>query len=352
MKTQILNSKGEPIVLTPQEAASAAALQRQASSPEIMNALGSEIDITTLTGIIKSVVEQKFYTLAPAMYVPVRLGQGAWSTQLTTYRSFDVSGSFEEGNINTGASNSRLAEADTGVDAVNKKVINWAKTIGWSLFDIKQASLSGNWDLISSKEKARKRNWDLGIQRIAFVGSASDTGVLGLLTQSGVTANTALITEKISGLSAANFTALVQGLIEAYRANCSRTAMPTHFIMPEDDFNGMATPMPGTVGTYPVPMLHYLLEAFKLITQDPNFKILPCSYADNLNNADVTGLNKNRYTLLNYDEDSVVMDIPVDYSNTLQNTINGFSYQDVGYGQYTGVQALRASEMLYLDWAD
>ncbi|MBZ5673703.1 MAG: DUF2184 domain-containing protein [Acidobacteriia bacterium] len=350
MKTSVLDLKGNPIVLTPQEVARCNALQRKFRAEELHNALGFEINITTLTAISKSVVEQKFFTIPPAEYMPVRVGENSWSTEITTYRDFQLGGDFESGIINTGASNSRLAEADAGVDSVTNPVINWAKQIGWSLFDLKFAAKSGNWDLVTSKERARKRNWDLGIQKIAFLGSSGNPNVMGLLTQSGVNSNTSLITGYIKSMNATQYSTFVAGIVEAYRANCNRTAMPTHFIIPEADYNGLATLIPGTVGTYPVPMLTYLLEAFKMITMNPNFKILPCAYADEANNATVTGLNKNRYTLLNYDEDSYRMDIPVDYSNTLQNTINGFQFQNVGYGQFTGGLAYRPLEMLYFDF--
>lgn len=351
MKTQILNSKGEPVVLTAAELARAAALQAQLKTLEITNALGYEINITTLTAISKSIVEQKFFTVAPADYLPVRVGENAWSSQITTFLDYQLAGDFESGVLNTGASNSRLAEADAGVSPVTNKVVNWAKGINWTLFDLKLAAQSGNWDIVTSKERARKRNWDLGIQEIAFWGSKSDTGVKGLLTQSGVNSNTSLITGKISAMDATHFSTLVQGLIDAYRVNNNRTTYPTHFIMPESDYNGLAVLVPGSAGTFPVPMFDYLLAAFKLITRNPNFKILPCAYADEAQNVNISGLDKNRYTLLNYDEDSLRMDIPVDYGNTLQNTLNGFQFNNVGYGQYTGVIAFRPLEMLYLDFA-
>lgn len=352
MKTQILDSvTGKPVLLTPQELVRAQALQNEFRAKELHNALGFELNITTLTAISKSIVEQKFFTLPPADYMPIRVGQNAWSSNIITYRDFALGGDFESGILNTGASNSRLAEADAGVDSVTNKVVNWAKAINWSLFDLKLAATSGNWDVVTSKERSRKKNWDLGIQKLAFWGSESDAAVMGLLTQSTVNSNTSLITTKISGMTATQFTALVQGLVEAYRSNCARTAMPTHFIMPEGDYNGLAVLVPGTTGTFPVPMFDYLLAAFKLITRNPNFKILPCAYCDESENSGVSGLDKNRYVLLNYDEDTIRMDIPVDYSNTLQNTINGFQFQNVGYGQFTGVIAFRPLEVLYFDYA-
>lgn len=342
---KILNAKGEPILLNAREK------QIAQYNQGICNALGYEIDITTLTTIIKRVVTQKFFEIAPADYMPVKVGEGAWSAQLLTYRSFDVAADFETGNLNTGASNMRLAEADAAVDSVPVKVINWAKTIGWTLVDLQMAAKAGNWDLITAKEKSRKKNWDLGIQKVSFLGSATDTGVLGLLTQGDVASNTSVITGYIKDLSAANFDTFLAALYGAYRNNAVQTAKPTHFIIPEVDFNGLAS-FPDS--TYPLKTkLQILEEALKLLTQNPNFKVLPCSYCDQAINAgsQVDASGKNRYVFLNYDEDSVRIDIPVDYTATLANSINTFQFNNVGYGQYTGAKAYRPKEMLYFDWA-
>lgn len=341
MSKQILNSKGEPILLNDKEAKSVNYCQ------QIANSLGYEVDITTLTTIVKSVVEQKFFQIAPADYLPVRVGEGAWSQELLTYRSFSIADDFETGIINTGAQNSRLAEADSAIDSITVKINNWAKTLGWSLFDLQLASKSGNWDLVTSKEKARKKNWDLGIQKVAFLGSANDANVKGLLTQTDVTSDNALITSLISGLNSTDFETLLEGIIGAYRVNCAYTTMPTHFIIPETDYNGLAV---STSETYPMKSkLERLIETFKVITQNPNFKILPLAYAAKANNTSY--LNKNRYVLLNYDADSIRMDIPVDYTATMANSLNSFQFQNVGYGQFTGAKAYRPKEILYFDWA-
>jgi len=339
------------VVLTPQEKFRADILQTQFNR-EMRNSLGYEINITTLYAISKRVVEQKFFTLAPADYMPMRVGNGAWSTELLTYRDYALGGDFEAGNLNTGASNSRLAEADAAVDSVTNPIINWGKKITWTFMDLMQAAKSGNWDLVTSKEKARKKNWDLGVQQIAFLGSSSNPNVMGLLTQSGVTINNSLMTGFLNAMDATDFAAFVAQIIGDYRANCNYTAFPTHFVIPETDYDGLATLTPGTVGTYPVPRINYLMDAFKTITRNPNFKILPCAYANETINENIgsSPISTNRYTLLNYDEDSLAMDLPVDYTNTMQNTINGFQFENVGYGQYTGLLAYRPLEMYYLDY--
>lgn len=315
---------------------------------EISNSLGYEVDTSTLTAISKSVVDQKFFTLMPADYLPVRVGEGAWSAEILTYRNFSTGADFETGLLNTGSNNARLSEVDGGTDTVSVAVNNWAKQVNWSIMELNLASRSGNWDIVTSKEKARKRNWDLGIQRIAFLGARDNSAVTGLLTLANVASNVLVITKYIKDMNETEFEAFIASIIGTYRTNSAFTAMPSHFIIPEADYTGLAG---ATSENFPLKSkLTRLLEVFSQVTMNPDFKILPCAYADKVNNADVVGLNKNRYTLLNYDEDTIRMDIPVNYTNTLQNSINGFQFQNVGYGQFTGVRAFREKEVLYFDW--
>ena len=335
---KIKNSRGEAVTLNQREAHLAEYNQRH------VNALGYEIDVTTLTTIMKRVTEQKFFTIAPADYLPVRVGEGAWSSNLLTYQSFALADDFVTGVINTGGNNGRLASADAGVDSVTIKVFNWAKTIGWSLFDLQLASKSGNWDLITAKENSRKKNWDLGIQKIAFLGSgASDC--LGLYNQSLTPNAGTVLPVAISAMTPAQFDTFLGAIIPAYRTYCNFTAMPSHFVIPESDFNGLAS-FPSS--SFPLKSKLEILEAaLKVVTGNAAFKVLPNAYGQTAQ----SGLAKNRYVLLNYDEETIRMDIPVDYTNTLANSIDNFSFQNVGYGQFTGVGIYRPLEVLYLDLA-
>lgn len=331
---EILGSNGKPIVLNALESHRASLLQTQC------NALGFDIPITTLTTIMKKISEQKFFEIPPADYLPVRVGEGAWSSALTTYRSFSLADDFGTGILNTGGNNTRLASADAGVDSLTILVKNWAKNIGWSLMDLQQAAKAGNWDLVSAKEKTRKKNWDLGIQKVAFLGLAGDSSVLGLLTQA-LSYNTTRLTAPISSLDPVSLKAVVAGLINDYRANCNRTAWPTHFVIPESDYLGMVSQ---ASADFPVKStLELLEESMKLATRNPGFKILPLAYGD----AAYNGFGYQQYVLLNYEEESVRMDIPVDYTSTLANSLDNFMFQNVGYGQFTGVLAYRPLEMLY-----
>ena len=335
---KILNSQGQPIVLTERESRVAGINQR------MCNALGYEISMTTLTTIIKKVSEQKFFELLPADYMPVRVGEGAYSTNLTTYRSFSLSEDFSTGVINTGGNNGRLASANTGVDSVNVKVLNWAKTVSWSHFDLEFASKSGNWDLVTELQKSRKKNWDLGIQRLAFLGLSGDSSVLGLLTQAGITPNTSTITKAINSMSAAELNIFAATILNDYRTNCARTAWPTHFTIPESDYLGLAIP---SSSTYPLKsILQVLEETFQTMTKNKGFKIMPCAYGDQA----YSGLGVQRYALYNADESSIRMDIPVDINSTLANSLDNFSFQNVAFGQFTGVMAYRPLELMYFQF--
>jgi hypothetical protein len=355
--TRICNAKGEPIVLNELERYHAEWTQRQVNDrygAALRNALGYEVPITTLTTIVKKVSMMKLYEIAPADYVPIKVGEGTWSSNLTTYRSFDIADIFESGIINTGGNNTRASIGDAGVDALNIKVNNWLKNVGWSIFDLQQAAASGNWDLVTAKEKTRKRNWDLGIQRVTFLGARGQNAAggqcLGLLNQAGITFNTTLITAPLSGMTPTQLSTFQQGAVAAYRKNCNYTAFPTHFTVPESDYNGMAAQ---ASSTYPIKTILELLEdGFKVICRNKNFKILPLAYCDvaNAGGALATGANTAQYVLHNYDEESIRMDVPLDYTNTLANSLDNFMFQNAGYGQFTGVLAYRPLETLYMGY--
>lgn len=307
-------------------------------------ATGYQIAIDTLTYIKKQVSNQKFYQVAPADYVPIVVGEGAFSSQLLTNRAYSNADDFESGNLKTGASDARISSVDVSVDGVLAKVVNWGKQLGYTIFDVEQALRANNWDIIEQKHRARKMNWDLGIQKIAFLGSATDPNVPGLLTNPNVTVNTSLITAYINSLSASALQTFVTSLIQTYFANTNSTAMPNRFVIPYADWTGLPALTPGTVGTYPVPMIEYLEKAFKMAVApyEKDFKIMPLAYCDAANNPSAL----HYYMLYRDDAESLRMDIPVPYTTTQPNSLNNFAFQDVGYGEYTGMIFYRNLEIL------
>ena len=320
---------------------------RNATGDIDTSTLGYQIAIDTLTYIKKQITEQKFYQVAPADFIPLSVGDGAFAQAILTNLTINTSGDFEEGIINQGSANDRLAVADTGIASKTMQVRNWAKAVGYSVFEIEQALQANNWDIIESKHRARKQNWDLGIQKVAFLGSSNDTNVLGLLTQTAVNTDITTLTGLISTLSAADFATFVAAVLGAYQSNCAYTAFPTHFVIPQDDYTGLATPVSST---YPVvSKLTYLKDAFDKIVPG-GIKILPTAYGIG-SSAVGSSIGHHRYAMYRYDAESIRMDIPVDFTVTQPNTVNNFQFQDAAYGQFTGVGVYRALELLYFDLA-
>lgn len=312
---------------------------------ELCNATGFQVDITTLTAIKAKVTEQKFYEVTPSDYMPVIAGQSPWAEDVLTWKSFSPSENFEAGIIETGSNDGRLARSDAKFESVRVPRKVWGNTINYNLPELAQATLSGNWSLVEAKETSRFKNWQLGIQKVAFLGMDSDTRIKGLLTQTNVTINTTVITKKLNTMTPTEFQAFLGTVLATYYANANSTVLPDTFTIPTDDFLGLVNSVDES---FPLKSrLERLNEAFQQGTMNPDFKILPLAYAQTANN----GLGVNRYTMYRRNDDtSLTMEIPVDYTTTIQDTINGFQYSSVGYGQFSGAEAFRPAEMIYFDF--
>ena len=308
-------------------------------------ATGYQIAIDTLTYIKKKTTDQKFYREAPADYMPVVVGEGAFSSQLLTNRTYSNADDFESGILKTGATDAHLSEVDVSIDGVLVAVANWAKTIGYTIFDVEQALRANNWDMIEKKHVARKKNWDLGFQKVAFLGvSSNQTGFPGLLTNPNIVSNTSRITGFINQMTAAQLQTFVTGFINDYFVNTNSTALPNRMVVPYAEWLGDPALTPGTVGTFPVPLIEYLEKAFKraVSRMESDFKILPCAYCDAQNNP----LGLHYYMLYRDDDESIRADMPVPYTTTQPNSLDNFAFQDVGYGQFTGLNVYRNLELM------
>jgi len=317
------------------------------NSLEYKNAIedaGFKVDITTLTQLKSKVVKQKFYEVAPADFIPIKIGIGAWMEDLLTWKDFSSADDFESGNIDQSSNNTKIASVDSYITSVRTKIISWAKSMGYSLFELQQASKTGVWDKIESAELSRKKNWDLGIQRIAFLGARNDSLVTGLLNNANVTINTTTITKLISSMTDTELQTFVSQVLVDFDNNSNGTSMPNTFAIPQNDWLGLGK---ASSATFPIEdRISYLERIFKKITGNPNFKLLPLKYGD----TNFNDLSKTRYALYNKNEDVLDMNLPVDYTTTTAGTVNNFQWQNVGYGQYTAVEVYRPKEMLYFEF--
>ena len=340
---KFINSKGEVV-----ESASMLNEKEVVLAEKLTNAISEQygylVPMTTLTAVLRDVASQKFYQIPVADYLPVRVGtEAAWAEDLLMFRSFQVGGDFEKGYVET-ANEGRLASTDAQLDAIRVKARVWAKELNWSIADVAKAARSGVWDIVTQKEKSRRTNWDLGIQKTAFLGS-SDGVMEGLATLSDVTVNTTLIPTAINLMSDAQFQAFAQGIVAAYLTNNNYTAMPNRLYIPQTDYVALAT---ATSVQFPIKSkIEYLRDVLKAATNQPDFEIKPLAY---LQVAQSSGkLTADRYILMRYDEDVARFEIPVDYTVTVPNTLEGWTIRNVGYGQHSGVLDARPQEILYMD---
>ncbi len=307
---------------------------------------GYQYTIETLSYIRSKVIEQKFYEIDIANYLPMDVGEASWSEEIIQNLEFYSGGEFTDGDIDTGSGNGRIAEVNAQIAPIRMPTRTWAKATGGTEIEIAKAAAANNWDVVASKLKSLKKNWDLGIQEIAFMGHPSVSAMTGLLNDSAVTINTTVIPEQISGMSADEFQTLVKALITAYYANSNSTRLPNTFIMPTDDYLGMAAA--ASPGFPNISKLEYLLNALKKITSDEGFQILPLAYSQSAINA-VRSITKDRYVLYRNDPETLKMAIPVDFTLLNPDTSNQFQWQQPAYGQYSGVLINRKREGLYLD---
>lgn len=307
---------------------------------------GFDYLIRTTSYIRKSVVQQKFYEIAPADYVPVSVGEGAWKEEIVQNATYDLTGSFYEGDVDTMTGNGKISEVNTVLAPNRIPTQIWARGASWSVSEVATASANGDWDIVESKMKTLKKNWDLGIQETAFLGHPIRTAMTGLLNNGEVTINTTLISKPLSTMTETEYTAFIGAVLSTYFANSNSTVMPDTFVMPTSDYLGMARPYSET---YPLnSKLSYLQKTFEEMTLNPNFKILPLSYSEAAQNAS-RGINKNRYILYRNLPDTMKMDIPVDFTLYDPGTANNIYWQQPAMGQYSGVLINRAPEVLYID---
>jgi hypothetical protein len=311
------------------------------------NSAGFKIIIDTLTYLKAKVIEQKFYEIAPADYVPVDVGEAAYADEIVQNLTFMTDGGFFQGDINNANANSKLSNVDTALSPLRMPTQFWAKTTNWTILEIKQAAMLNRWDVVESKLKSLKKVWDLGVQEVAFLGHPIITTMTGLLNDSEVTNNTTRITKAISSMSAAEFAAFIGGILADYNSNCNYTAVPDTFVMPTSDYLGLGVPVSST---YPnISQLEYLLNTFKKMTRNENFKILPLAYSESAKNAS-RGITKQRYVLYKNDPETMTMSIPVDLTMLPADTANQLQWSQGAYGQYSGLLINRKPEVLYFSY--
>jgi hypothetical protein len=309
-----------------------------------IDASGYEHAITVLTQIKAQVVKQKFYEVNPSDFMPVVVGEGAWLNNLVFNSVYMNADDFESGIIDSSRPFNRKPSTDVEIIAKPIPIVSWNKSFSYSVVEVSQAA-KGNVDIVTVMEEARKKNWDLGIQRVAFLGSKTRGDILGLYTAESVNINTTLLVEPISGMDADDFQSFVSTVLKSYSANANGTVLPNRFCIPLNDYLGLAA---AASASYPlIDKLTYLENAFKRICGN-DFKITFTAYGNKAQMV-TAGVNGYRYILYRDEPEVLEFNIPVAYTTTAFGTANGFDFENVAMGQFSGVFAKRPQEILYFD---
>jgi len=299
--------------------------------------LGAQRVTDTLTFIRQKVIKQTFYEVNLLDYASVQYGEGAWMQSLLQYKEYSTSDDFESGNVNMGGNDDRMAASSAALSSQTIPLRNYIRSINWTTIELQQALMANNWDVVAAKLRAKAKAWQLGIQSTFFLGSKTEPTVIGgLLNNTGYAINTSRITKLINTMTATEFQAFVAGVIQDYQANVQYNVYPDTFVIPSDDWNGLAT---ATSSSFPIgSMMTYLENAFKAIC-GPNFRILPSAYGVPANNT-AYGVNKHLYLLYRRDPDDGYMAVPVDLQTMAPGTSDNFHYITVAAGQYSGFTVL------------
>lgn len=309
----------------------------------LLNDLGyGDIDVTLLTQIEREVSQQKFYQIDPELFVPFDTTQGGWSDFITVLRNYtntdaDIS-TWERG---VDADNARRAQVGVTLGAESLKIHNLAKMVSYSLFEMRSAMETGRWNIVTEKERARKRDYDLAVQKAVLLG---DSNFKGLLNQTGVASNTAILTKPISTMTSGEFRTFLGSVFAEYFKNSSMTVLPDTLAIAPSDFLGLGVAVDEQ---YPLvqSMLTRAKEVFREVTGNPNADIKMLAYCEpEFNN----GYYK--YVLYRRDFDTLRVYQPYDYNVVQGATVDGMNYQNTAYARLSDVFVNRPAEMVYLTW--
>lgn len=302
--------------------------------------------IESLSYIRSQIIDQIFYEIPIADFMPVDVGEGAYAEEIVQNLTFMSGGSFYDGDVANADNNGRVAQVNAGLSPIRMRTQLWRKGTGWSIFELMRAATANNWDVVESKLKSLKKDWDLGVQETAFLGHPDGSNLVGLLNDSEVTVNNTLLPVSLSAMTESQFTTFIQTVLPTYFANANDTTLPDTLVIPNDDYLGLTAPY---TGSFPViSKIEYLSNALSKATDNPDFKIMGLSYAQATRNAG-RGLNENRYVLYKKNPETLKMAIPIDFTMLEADTTNKFNWQQLAYGQYSGCLINRKREVLYMD---
>lgn len=306
--------------------------------------LGLGRKISTLTTIVKKVVEAKYYTTPAPLttYCPIDAsGEGAYGLDLLQFTSANISASFKECIVDPTTSGFHNdATADSAYSAIRQPNNFFRQTYSVSH---EQLEMAGRnlipVDIIKDKERSRAQNWQLGLQDTMFLG-LGDNRTYGLLNQPDITVNTDLLPVGLENMTPEQLNTWVGTVLNAYGEATNYNFQPNRLYLPTPMFLALGKQMNPN---FPLKNLRQTVEdAFAEVTGD--FKIVHAKYGAKLG---TKGLG--RAVLYNTSDDNMIMHTPVTYTALPLFPQNSLDMMSHAMGQFTGVWVKRPTTMLYMD---
>lgn len=310
----------------------------------VFDEIGAEQTITTLTGVIEGVLEQKFYELngqnLSRDFIPVIIGKNNYRPELFKYASAQVGSSFKSGIVSPGNGINRDAQTDIAISGKSLKNYCWRMKYEVTNEIAKQMARGlVPFDYVGELEKARLKTWQLGLQDIAFNGVNAES--TGLLNNANVTVNTTLMPANLASMTIEQLNNFAGTAIATFFANSNSTETPNRLALSTADYMALGT---AVNPEYPIKnKKEYLLDAFKSATGREDFKIVHSVYAENAGVAGAT-----RSILYKHDPEVLAMYV-MPYKPYPLFPVNALDMVSDAEGQFTGVEVFRDKEMLYMD---
>ncbi len=309
-----------------------------------VSTLGLGRTISTLTYVIKDVIETKYYTTPMPLteYVKINAsGEGAYMKNIVQLTQANLSASFKECTINpfsTGFHND--ATADIALDEIQQRNNFYRQAYSISHEELESAGRALiPYNIIGGKEEARTMNWQLGIQDTMFVG-LGDNRTFGLLNQPDAIVDTSLFPVSLQNMTPEQLNEWVGSVFNAYGEGNNYNYQPNKLFLPSKIYYSLGKT---TNPNFPLKNLRQVIEdAFTEVKGD--FKIVHAAYGEDMG---TKGLG--RAVLYNDDAKNVVMHTPVNYTPMPLFPQNSLDMMSQAMGQYTGVWLKKPTTMLYMD---
>lgn len=306
--------------------------------------LGLSRAVTTLTQIMKDIIEAKYYTVPMPLTEYVKIdasGEGAYKEELFQYTEAGISASFRECIVNpysTGIHND--ATADVALDGIKQRNNFYRQSYSISHEEMESAARNLiPYNIIEGKEKTRSRNWQLGIQDTMFLG-LDDGRTFGLLNQPDVTIDTSLFPVALQNMTPEQLNEWVGTVFNAYGEENNYNFQPNRLFLPSKMYFALGKM---TNPNFPLKNLRQVIQdAFTEVKED--FKVVHAAYGHDMG---TKGLG--RAVLYNNDEDNLIMHTPVTYTPFPLFPQNSLDLLSQAIGQFTGAWLKRPTTMLYMD---